>query len=94
MQDPKVNRYGGDAAALAGAQAIRKGLKSFQESKEWPKAAAAYRRWIFVFDGSVNGSGNKVQGSLYLFVFMLQRLGIEADRFTFSAGTMRGMKLV
>jgi len=93
VPDPKDYRYGGYAAALVGAQAIRKGLESFLELKEWPTEAAEYRRWLFVIGGSANGSGKKAQGSLYLFVSILQRLGIEADRFTSSTGTMRGWNL-
>jgi len=63
VQDPKDYRYGDYAAALVGAQVIRKGLMSFLQPKEWPKAATEYRRLLFFTGVSANGSGKKVQGS-------------------------------
>ena len=53
-------RFCGYAAALVGASAIRKGLMSFLEPGEWAKAAAEYRRLLFVTGGSANRSDKRV----------------------------------
>ena len=54
VEDPKDYRFCGYAAALVGAQAIRRGLMSFLEPESWEKAAAHYRRVLFVSGGKVN----------------------------------------
>ena len=60
VQDPKDYRFCGYAAALVGASAIRQGLMSFLEPKEWVKAAAEYRRLLFVTACSANRSDKRV----------------------------------
>ena len=39
-----------------GAEALRAGLMSFLEPQEWPKAAAEYRRLLFITGRSANRS--------------------------------------
>jgi len=60
VEDPKDYRFCGYAAALVGASAIRKGLMSFLEPKEWSEAAAEYRRLLFVTGGSANRSDKRI----------------------------------
>ena len=59
VEDPKDYRFCGYASALVGAKAIRRGLMSFLEPQEWAKAAAEYRKLLFVTGGSANSSDKR-----------------------------------
>ena len=60
VKDPKDYRFCGYAAALTGATTIRQSLMSFLEPADWGKAAAEYRRLLFVTAGSANHSDKAV----------------------------------
>ena len=60
VSDPKDYRHCGYAAALVGNRRIQQGLMSFLEPQDWPAAAAAYRRLLFVTAGSANASDKQV----------------------------------
>ena len=60
VQDPKDYRFCGYAAALVGAESIRRGLMSFLGQKDWASTAGEYRMLLFVTGGSANGSDKRV----------------------------------
>ena len=60
VEDPKDYRFCGYAAALVGSKAVRQGLMSFLEPKDWAKAAAEYRMLLFVTGGSANRSDKRI----------------------------------
>jgi REP-associated tyrosine transposase len=60
VKDPKDYRFCGYAEALVGNKVARAGLLSFQKAKEWKKAAAEYRKRLFVGSGVAGRSDKAV----------------------------------
>lgn len=56
VQDPKDYRFCGYAQALVGYAPAQAGILSFQPSKDWKKAAAEYRKRLFVGAGTAGHS--------------------------------------